>query len=284
MNLEYKIKFVCDYIQLHLDDELDVEKLCHIALLSKFHFHRIFTAQTGITLIRFIQMARLKRASYQLAFEKDLRIIEIALNASFESPESFSRAFKRHFDQTPTEFRQAPNWQYWHLQFNYDIPKIEKKMIVNVIERPSEKIAFLRHRGDPHRVLETAARFIAWRKKTGLSPVKLSKTYGIPYSDPEIIAQQDFIFDIAGSVLNSIPENEFSVENAVLPAGRYAIVRHYGSHESIKDSVYYIFREWLPNQDEEAGDFPIYFQYLNFVHEVDEHELMTDIFLLLKEK
>ncbi len=282
MNIEYKILAVCDYIQLHLDEELNIDILCEIAHLSKFHFHRIFSAYTGITLIKYLQMCRLKRASYQLAFELDIKIIDIAFLAGFDSPEAFSRAFKRCFDQTPSEFREVPNWLAWHKKFNYKLPKIEVEMKVNIVEKLSEKIAYLRHTGAPERVLETAGKFIEWRKATGLSPVKSSNTYGIPYSDPEITPESGFIFDIAGSVDKAVPENVYGVKNAELPAGKYAVVRHLGSHETIKDSIYYIFREWLPHQNYEAGDFPIYFQYHNFVHEVDEHELITDIFLLLK--
>ncbi len=58
-------------------------------------------------------------------------------------------------------------------------------MNVNIVERPAEKIAYLSHLGSPDKVLETAARFIAWRKETGLSPVTKSKTYGIPFADPD---------------------------------------------------------------------------------------------------
>ncbi len=36
-----KLQLVCDYIQRHLDEDLDVDRLSQIAALSKFHFHRI---------------------------------------------------------------------------------------------------------------------------------------------------------------------------------------------------------------------------------------------------
>ncbi|MGK9878855.1 GyrI-like domain-containing protein, partial [Salmonella enterica subsp. enterica] len=46
--------------------------------------------------------------------------------------------------------------------------------------------------------------------------------------------------------------------------------------------VWYLFREWLPASGETPRDFPVFFQYLNFVHEVAEHELLTDIYLPLR--
>lgn len=48
--------------------------------------------------------------------------------------------------------------------------------------------------------METAAQFIAWRKETGLSPVTKSKTYGIPFADPDQTPADEFRFDIAGSI------------------------------------------------------------------------------------
>lgn len=46
--------------------------------------------------------------------------------------------------------------------------------------------------------------------------------------------------------------------------------------------MWYLFREWLPASGETLRDFPVFFQYLNFVNEVAEHELLTDIYLPLR--
>ncbi|NJL68263.1 MAG: AraC family transcriptional regulator, partial [Microcoleus sp. SM1_3_4] len=49
---------------------------------------------TGLSLQHYIKWLRLKRAAHQLIVDKDSTIITIALNAGFESQESFTRAFK----------------------------------------------------------------------------------------------------------------------------------------------------------------------------------------------
>ncbi|RKG35502.1 helix-turn-helix domain-containing protein [Acinetobacter guerrae] len=279
---DLKLQRVCTYIQHHLDDELSLQVLSDVAGLSRFHFHRIFAAHLGISVMKYRQMLRLKRASFRLAFNKDIKVIEIALDSGFDSPEAFTRAFKRSFDQTPRAFRTEPNWQNWHMKFVYFTPKSELDMNVNIIERPLEKIAYISHRGSPEKVFETAAKFIEWRKRTGLSPVRTSATYGIPFSDPEQTPEQEFRFDIAGSINKSIDQNDDGIEMGEIPAGRYAMVRHLGSHDQIRDSVYFLFRNWLPEHQEEAGDYPVFFHYHNFVHEVNEADLITDIYLLLK--
>ena len=84
---------VFDYIDRHLDEALSVERLSRVANFSKFHFHRQFSDYAGISVTRYVQLTRLKRASYQLVFTRR-RIIDIALEAGFENPESFARAFK----------------------------------------------------------------------------------------------------------------------------------------------------------------------------------------------
>lgn len=50
----------------------------------------------------------------------------------------------------------------------------------------------------------------------------------------------------------------------------------------MSDTVYYLYQTWLPDSGEELRDFPCFFHYLNFVHEVDECELVTDIYLPIK--
>lgn len=107
---------VFDYIDRHIGDELTLEQLSQVANFSKYHFQRQFSEYTGISVFRYVQLMRLKRASYRLVFNRLERIIDIALDAGFENPESFSRAFKNTFGQTPSEFRKNPAWQPWSEQ------------------------------------------------------------------------------------------------------------------------------------------------------------------------
>lgn len=281
MNYEQQIQQISDYIQFHLDEKLDIEAIYQLSGFSKFHFHRIFSAYTGVSVTRFIVLCRFKRASYQLAFHLQMNILEIAIDAGFESHEAFTRAFKKLTGQTPSEFRSAPHWQNWHHKLHYNLPRRNTMMNVDIIQRKSEKIAYLTHQGHPQKVLETANHFMIWRKETGLSPIKSSHTYGIPYSDP-LEDPENFRFDIAGSITQDLPNFTHKIAQGEIPAGRYAKLTHIGSHNELNECIYYLYRQWLNEYQEEAADFPVFFQYHNFIHEVPEHELMTDILLLLK--
>ncbi|HEY9756676.1 MAG TPA: AraC family transcriptional regulator [Oculatellaceae cyanobacterium] len=89
-----RFRLILDYIDKHLDEDLSVEQLSQVAHLSKFHFHRQFSDYCGISVSRYMQLMRLKRASFRLVFNPLEPIIQIAMDAGFENPESFSRAFK----------------------------------------------------------------------------------------------------------------------------------------------------------------------------------------------
>lgn len=273
----------CEYIAQHMDDELSLNVVSDVAAVSKFHFHRLFAAFTGVSVTRFVQLERFRRASYRLAFEPEKRVIDIALEAGFDSPEAFSRAFKRTFEQSPSEFRQAPRWPEWHQRLTTDYkPQGELPMDICVVTFEPTKVAKLTHKGDPKNVLATAGRFIQWRKQTGLSPIGSSRTFGIPHSDPNTTPAEDFRWDVCGEITEDVPANDFGVETAVIPGGRCAVVRHRGSHANMDDTIYHIYRDWLPKNNEEVRDFPCFFHYINFIHEVDECDLLTDIYIPLK--
>ncbi len=276
------ISKVCDFIYAHLDDELSVERLSDIAGFSKYHFHRQFSAYTGIGVYKFIQLLRLKRASYQLVFNRYYRIVDIALDAGFENPESFSRAFKHTFGQTPTEFREQPQWAPWHEKYKFCLPERNSNMNIEIVEFPETKVAVLEHQGSHALLNDSIARFIAWRKASKLSPVASSQTFGVPYSDPKITAPDAFRFDICGSVTADVPANAQGVITKIIPGGRCVRHRHHGSRDDIDAKIYYLYGQWLPDSGEELRDFPCYFHYLNLFPEVPEHELVTDIYLPLR--
>ena len=80
-----RIKAVCDFIDEHLDETLTLESLSKVAVCSKYHFHRIFKSFTGISIMQYVLLSRMKRASFRLAFEPQVSVTNIAFEASFES-------------------------------------------------------------------------------------------------------------------------------------------------------------------------------------------------------
>lgn len=271
---------VLDYIEAHLDEALSVERLSRIANFSKFHFHRQFAEYTGAGVSRYIQLLRLRQASHRLAFNPRDRIVDIALAAGFENPESFSRAFRNTFGQSPSEFRRQPDWENWHERYRFRTPERKYDMNVEIIEFVTTRIAVKEHLGPMQRVNDSVGQFIAWRKATGLSPVQTSRTFGIAHDNPDTTDPDKFRFDIGGEVTTDVPANPQGVVAKLIPGGRCARVRH---HTRLGESVIYpMYRDWLPQSGEELRDFPLYFHYMNLLPETPEHELITDVYLPLK--
>ena len=124
-------------------------------------------------------------------------------------------------------------------------------------------------------------RFSVLLRTRGLSPGSTSESWGIAWDDPRTTPGDALLFDVGGTVERPISENAFGVINGEIPAGRCAVARHHGSLDTLAQSVCFLYRDLLPASGETLRDFPVYFRYLNFVHEVGEHELRTDIYLPL---
>lgn len=281
MNYQQQLNKVIEFIGKHLDEELTLKQLSHIACFSKYHFHRLFTAYTGLSLQQYIRWLRLKRAAHQLIVDKDQSIINIAMDAGFESHEAFSRVFKQTCGMSPSEFRHKSSWQMWD-QPPYQLPpQGEMAMNVAIKNMPARRLAVLEHRGDPQRVGESVSKLISWAKSqsVNLKP-KAGEAFGFAYDDPKL-TPADFRFDLGIAIPEHLTLKGEVVEKR-LPEGRYAVAIHKGSRDKIGDTVYALYRNWLPDSGAELADLPCIFCYYNFDHEVAETELLTECWLLLK--
>ena len=143
MSYKERVNRVIDFIGKHLDEELELDELCRIACFSKYHFHRLFTSHAGVSLKSYIKWLRLKRAAHQLTVQKEDTIINIALDAGFESHEAFSRAFKQVCGQSPSGFRSNANWRAWeNPPYSLHI-KGKKIMTITIKDLPSRRLAMI---------------------------------------------------------------------------------------------------------------------------------------------
>ncbi len=271
------------HIHHQLDEELTLDALSSVACFSKYHFHRQFKKEAGIPVGVYIRLLRLKRASYQLAFRTHLTITDIAFSAGFENSESFSRVFKKTFEQTPSSFRKCPNWEPWYT-INNDT-YIEKVPImqprnetVKIVNFAKTKIAVLEHIGSPTSIMSSVQKFIAWRKSVKLSP-KVSRTFNILHNDPAIVAPSKFHMDLCASITKAVPSNDTGVIEKTIPSGKCAVLRHIGSTDDIAKSCVYLFENWLSQSGEKLRDYPMFWERVSMFPDVAEHEMITDIYL-----
>lgn len=285
----YCVRFrkVLAHIDAHLDESLTVDRLSGIAAFSKYHFHRQFAELFGLGVYKYVQLVRLRRAAYQLAFRENLRVIEIALGSGYESHEAFSRAFKKTVGQTPTEFRDQPEWEAWHAT-NHQVTKVRMKYmmpdkretLVKIVEFAETRVAAVEHRGDPRTIGGSVRRLIEWRKQNNLPP-RVSTTFNILYDDPAVTEPEAFRLDLCAATDLPVADNALGVVPKVIPGGRCAVLRHVGSDATLGVSVRELYSSWLPTSGEEPRDFPLFVQRVRFFPDVPEAEAITDIFLPL---
>ena len=108
MNWITGIQRAINYIEDHVEDDIDIAAAAREATSSPFHFQRMFSMLTGITLGDYIRMRRLSLAADELRRGNE-KTIDIALRFGYDTPESFSRAFQRFHGITPTEARHGGN-------------------------------------------------------------------------------------------------------------------------------------------------------------------------------
>lgn len=286
-NYRARMRRVLDYIDRHLADDLGLAVLAGVAAFSRHHFHRQFVATVGVTPHRYVQLARMKRASYRLAFRNGASVTDIAMDVGYEAPDAFARAFRDRIGQAPSAFRKAPEWEPWLAAFGplsharHTLMTNPSADDVTIREVSATRVAVMPHRGDPARLGETIRRFIAWRKATGLSPT-VSATYNVFHCDPRTTAAADFRLDLCAATDRVIDTNDDGVEAGVIPGGRCAVLRVVGAGDDLEPAALVLYRDWLPASGEEPRDFPLYCHRVTLYPDVPEHEVLTDLYLPLK--
>jgi AraC family transcriptional regulator len=263
-----RMQRVLDHIDRRLDGDLDLDAVSGVAAFSKFHFHRQFKATFGISLHRYVQLARLRRASNRLADGRGESVTDIALDAGYETPDAFARAFRQRFAQSPSDFRKSPDWEPWLRAlgpFNSARSKIMPTTFtpdqVTLRDVAPTRVAMFEHRGDPATLDVTIQRFIAWRKAAGLTP-RTSSTFNIWHTERRPANPADYRMDLCVGVGadQSIDPADGTVRIGEIPGGRCAVLRVTGDTHNLEPAALYLYRDWLPASGEEMRDFPIYCQ------------------------
>jgi len=288
-NYHGRMRRVLDYIDQHLDGDLDLETVSRVAAFSKFHFHRQFTATFGLSVHHYVQLARLKRASHRLATDGAQSVTDIAMDAGYDAPDAFARAFRRRFGQSPSSFRKSPDWAPWLAAFG-PLDNARSKLMqitythddVTIREVAPTPVAIMEHRGDRATLGATIERFIAWRKAAGLSP-QTSPTFNIFRSERTPAVAADYSMDICVGTDLPIQPDDPEMKAGVIPGGRCAVLRVAHNTNNLEPAALFLYRDWLPASGEEVRDFPVYCQRrFSAFPNVPVHEVVVDLFLPLK--
>ncbi len=134
------------YIEEHLEDEIDIEAAAKIAYCSAYHFRRMFSYLSGISLTEYIRRRKLTKAAEDLR-ESDTKVIDIAVKYGYSSPDAFSRAFQALHGILPSQAGESGVRlkAFPKMTFNLTVRGVEE-MNYKIVEKEGFRIAGIRKR------------------------------------------------------------------------------------------------------------------------------------------
>jgi AraC family transcriptional regulator len=281
------------HIQERLDEPLSLEDLASIACFSPFHFHRIFRGLVGESVKEHIRRLRLERAALRLA-AGGRNILEIALDAGYETHESFTRAFQAMFDEPPSSYRRrraarfaaAPSGVHFEpsrgLRTFQPRTRGGKAMKVRIEKLQPKRVAFVRHIGPYQKCGAAWGKLCSWAGPKGLLGPRTA-CIGISYDDPEVTPLDKIRYDACVTVSEGVKaEGEIGVQE--IPGGEFAIFTHQGPLENLLKSYQAIFGEWAPKSGRVIKAGPGYEVYLNDPNTTPPEKILIDIHVALEPK
>ncbi len=101
-----QLRYVLDYIDSHLDQEIKLAHLAELLDISQFHFSRLFKQSIGVSPHQYLIQQRVERAK-QLLKQTKQSIVEIALDCGFNSHSHLSKQFRQLTGMTPKAYRAS---------------------------------------------------------------------------------------------------------------------------------------------------------------------------------
>lgn len=98
------VKNVISYIQLKYSENVKIENIAFALGLNRSYLTRLFKEATGYSLQEYLLTYRMKMA-VKLLSQNTMSVAQIAQHVGYGDVFTFSKAFKRHFGQSPSTFR-----------------------------------------------------------------------------------------------------------------------------------------------------------------------------------
>lgn len=135
-----KINDSIAFIENNLASHLSIEEAAKIACMSRFHFQRMSQILTGFTVAEYIRKRRLTLAAQEL-IHSNVRVLDIALKYGYESPESFSKAFRKAHGISPIEVRHSGKTVKAFPKLSFQIQlKGEEEMNYKIIQKEAFQV------------------------------------------------------------------------------------------------------------------------------------------------
>lgn len=105
-----EISLAKDYIEQHWVEDFDLAKVASAALLSKFHFSRLFKKHTGITPYHYYSIVKVEKLK-QALLNKNLTVEQAFGSCGIQYHSYYATMFKKLTGLSPTEYRNIVHKQ-----------------------------------------------------------------------------------------------------------------------------------------------------------------------------
>ena len=275
-----RINKVLNYIQENIEDSFQLEKLAALGNFSPFHFHRIISSYLSEPLYAYIKRKRLEKSAQLIRFSKRT-IAEISYSIGYETPSSFSSAFKKKFGMSPVNYRKTYNTSDIKIEkekpekINFDFQPIIKTI-------PNKNIAFIRVFGnyEKEKIGKAWDTLFRFAKKNNLLNNR-TELYGISHDNPEISKNQNYEYNACIRIEENInPTDKIGIRE--IKGGKYAVFAFKGEYSNFNVIYQLIFKEWLFKSNYELRNAELFDKYLNTLRDTEPDDLITEIYLPIK--
>ena len=102
MNYRKEIEKCIEFIENNIKEDIAIEEVANQSGYSVFHFCRVFSLCNGVSVMEYIRGRRLSLAASELFNGR--KIIDIALDYGFETQSGFTKAFRKAYGYSPTQY------------------------------------------------------------------------------------------------------------------------------------------------------------------------------------
>lgn len=248
---------VMGYIEENLAGEISYDTIAQLACCGSYHFQRMFPFITDTTLSEYIRRRRLTAAAFELQ-ATDIKIIDLAMKYRYDSPEAFSRAFKKLHGITPISARETgvSLKAYPRMTFHISI-KGDQAMNYRIEERDAFTVfgVYTEISTDRETAFEQVPQFFRRCDEDGV-PDDINELLGRFHDNHTISALYDYTETTFKYMLcNFLPKGvsvppKFTVLD--VPAVTWAIFDATGS--DTQDTWKRIWNEWFPASEYETAE------------------------------
>ncbi len=103
---EYLVNSVIEYLSENVRGRVSIDEICRRMNYTRSYIFRQFKAVTGQSIMAYFTSLKVKEAK-RLLRETDMSVTEIAGALSFDTPNYFTKTFKRTSGYTPLQYRRV---------------------------------------------------------------------------------------------------------------------------------------------------------------------------------